>query len=177
MADYEFNVNTPAGQTVDRKLYVVYGNAGTYEVPKWHPMGKRVEDSSAENDYGENTSTDVLGNTYGTMKTPVITQSFDPCPIDSGDEYQAKLIQLAIVEQDVRALANQDLLRVHLYLTDEDGNAFAERYPSSMVRPNGPGGEGGGDLTMPVEVTFGGEREKGKAKVSGGTVTFTREGK
>lgn len=175
MAEKKFTIKLPAGQTVARKLYVVYGNTGTYEEPKWHPVGKRVEDSSAENDFNEETKQDILGNAYGTARTPVITQEFDPCEIDPGDEYQAKLVQLMIVEQNVQALANQDLLRVHLYLTDEEGNAFAERYPASMVLPNGPGGEGGGDLTMPVNVTFGGARETGTAKAASGSVTFTKD--
>lgn len=170
-----FTIKTPAGETIDRKLYVVYGNSGTYDDPKWHPIGKRVEDSSADNDFGDETKQDILGNTHGTMKTPTITQSFDPCEIDSGDEYQAKLVQLAVIDQDVKALANQDLLRVHLYLEDEEGNAFAERYPSSMVKPTSLGGEGGGALTMPVEITFGGQREKGSAKVTRDGVTFTAE--
>ena len=174
MAEEKFTIKTPAGQTVARELYVVYGNSGTYEAPKWHPIGKRVEDSSAENDFSEESKQDILGGTYGTMKKPIISQDFDPCEIDPEDEYQAKLIQLLVVEQNVQALANQDLLRVHLYLTDESGNAFAERYPSSMVLPNGPGGEGGGSLTMPTSITFGGVRETGSAKVTAEGVTFTK---
>lgn len=176
MAEEKYKVRTPAGQTVDRHLYLVLGNTGTYDAPKWHPIGKRVEDSGAEVDYSDETIQDVLGGVYGTMKKPVITQDFDPCPIDAGDEYQQKLIQLAVIDQDVQALANQDLLRVHLYLTDDSGNAFAERFPSSMVKPNGPAGEGGGNLTMPVSITFGGVREKGHVSVSdaeGGGKTYT----
>lgn len=175
MDEKEYSVRTVEGQTVARQLYVVYGNCGEYAEPDWHPIGKRVEDSSAELDYSDESSQDILGNTFGTMKKPIITQDFDPCPIDAGDKYQQKLLQLAIVKQDVQALANQDLLRVHLYLTDEEGNAFAERFPASMVKPNGPGGEGGGNLTMPTSITFGGTRETGSAKVEGGKVTFTKD--
>lgn len=175
MAD-EYTLKGTEGQTIDRQLYVVYGNVGEYGEPDWHPIGKRVEDSSAENDYSTETTQDILGGTYGTMKKPVITQDFDPCPIDPGDKYQAKLIQLAVVEQNVQALANQDLLRVHLYLQNEGGDAFAERFPSSMVEVNGPGGEGGGNLTLPTSITFGGIRETGTAKVTDGKVTFTKGG-
>ena len=68
----------------------------------------------------------------------------------------------------------QDLLRIHLYAEDENGNAFAERYHSCMVKPNGLGGAGGGTLTMPIDVTFGGTREVGTASVADdGTITFT----
>lgn len=169
-----FTVNTPAGQTADRKLYLCCGNSGTKEEPKWGRLGKRVEDSSAEMDWSEETKTDILGDTYSTMRTPIISQTFDPCEVDSGDEYQKHIIELAVVQQDAAALCNQDLLRIHLYLVDEDGKAFAERYPSSMVKPSELGGSGGGALTMPVDVTFGGTREVGTASVdSDGTITFT----
>lgn len=169
-----FTFNTPAGQTVARKMYLVCGNYGTAETPKWGRLGKRVEDSSAELDWGEETKQDILGDTYSTMKTPTISQTFDPCELDSGDEYQQHIWNLAVVDQDAPALSNQDLLCIHLYAVDEDGNVFAERYPSSMVKPSGLGGEGGGPLTMPIDVTFGGTREIGTASVAAdGTITFT----
>ena len=172
-----YKFSTPAGQTIDRKLYLCCGNSGTYAAPKWGRLGKRVEDSSAEMDWGENTKIDIMGDTYSTMKTPTVSQSFDPCELDSGDEYQQHVWELAVVEQDAPALCNQDLLRIHLYAVDEAGNAFAERYPSSMVKPSGLGGEGGGSLTMPVDITFGGTREVGTASVAAdGTITFTPKG-
>ena len=169
-----YKFKTPAGQTIDRKLYLVCGNYGTSAAPEWGKLGKRVEDSSAEMDWGEETKKDILGDTYTTMKTPTISQPFDPCELDSGDEYQQKVWQLAVVDQDAPALCNQYLLRIHLYAQDEQGRAFAERYPSSMVKPTGLGGEGGGTLTMPIDVTFGGIREVGTASVAAdGTITFT----
>ena len=169
-----YKFKTPAGQTIDRKLYLVCGNYGTSAAPEWGKLGKRVEDSSAEMDWGEETKKDILGDTYTTMKTPTISQPFDPCELDSGDEYQQKVWQLAVVDQDAPALCKQDLLRIHLYAQDEQGRAFAERYPSSMVKPTGLGGEGGGTLTMPIDVTFGGIREVGTASVAAdGTITFT----
>ena len=126
-------------------------------------------------DWGEETKKDILGDTYATMKTPIITQTFDPCELDSGDDYQQKVWNLAVVDQDAPALCNQDLLRIHLYAVDEEGNAFAERYPASMVKPTGLGGEGGGTLTMPIDITFGGTREVGTASVgTDGTITFTK---
>ena len=169
-----YKFKTPAGQPIDRKLYLVCGNYGTSAAPEWGKLGKRVEDRSAEMDWGEETKKDILGDTYTTMKTPTISQPFDPCELDSGDEYQQKVWQLAVVDQDAPALCNQDLLRIHLYAQDEQGRAFAERYPSSMVKPTGLGGEGGGTLTMPIDVTFGGIREVGTASVAAdGTITFT----
>ena len=162
----KFKLAGTPGQTVDRKQYLVYGNSATYDSPKWNVIGKRVEDSSSEEDWSEESITDVLGDTYTSMKPPVTSQSFDPCPIDPEDEYQEKLLQLYVVERNAQALVSQDLLRVHAYLTDESGRyAFAERFPSSMVKPSGIGGEGGGDLTMPVDITFGGTRETGYVHV------------
>lgn len=173
----EFKFKTPAGQTIDRKLYLCCGNSGTADAPKWGRLGKRVEDSSAEMDWSEESKQDVLGDTYTTMKTPIITQQFDPCELDAGDEYQQKVWNLAVVDQDAPALCAQDLLRIHLYAVDENGNAFAERYPASMVKPSGLGGEGGGSLTMPIDITFGGTREVGTASVAeDGTITFTPKG-
>lgn len=161
-----FKLAGTPGQTLERRLYLVYGNSGTYADPKWNVIGKRVEESTAEEDWSEESITDVLGDTYPSMKAPITTQSFDPCPIDPGDEYQAKLVQLYVVERNAQALVSQDLLRVHAYLTDSTGAyAFAERFPSSMVKPTGLGGEGGGDLTMPVDITFGGTRERGYVPV------------
>lgn len=172
-----YKFHTPKGQTIDRRLYLVCGNYGTAEAPRWGRLGKRVEDSSAEMDWGEESKKDILGDTYTTMKTPTITQTFDPCELDAGDEYQQHVWQLAVVDQDAPALCSQDLLRIHLYAVDEDGNAFAERYPSSMVKPSGLGGEGGGALTMPIDITFGGAREVGAASVAAdGAITFTPKG-
>lgn len=169
----KYRFNTPPGQTVGRKLYLCCGNYGTPDTPKWGRLGKRVEESSAEMEYSEETKQDILGDTHSTMKTPIITQSFDPCELDSEDEYQQYLWNLAVVDQDAPALCNQDLLRIHLYAVDDDGNCFAERYPSSMVKPTGLGGAGGGSLTMPIDVTFGGKREVGSASIADdGTITF-----
>lgn len=173
----KFKLAGTPGQTIDRKLYLVYGNTCTYSAPDWHVIGKRVEDSSSEEDWSEESITDILGDTYTTMKTPITSQSFDPCPIDSSDEYQSKLVQLYVVDRDAQSLTNQDLLRVHLYLLDDSKTkAFAERFPSCMVKPTGLGGEGGGNLTMPIDVTFGGTREKGYVSVPASPhdeITFT----
>lgn len=171
MADIEFN--TTAGQTVDRALMIAYLNTGTNSVPVWSPIGKRVEDSSAEYDWSDETKQDILGNTWGTMKKPVVTQTFDPCELDAEDVAQKKIWNLAVVQQDAQALANQDMLIVHLYAGSTA--AFAERYESCMVKPSSLGGEGGGNIGMPIDVTYGGKRTTGTAAVSDGIVTFTAD--
>lgn len=156
-----WKVTGTPGQPANRWLYLVCGNSGTYESPKWHAIGSRVESSTTDEDWQEESTADIIGDTHTSMKTPITSQSFDSVHVEPGDDYQEKLLNHFIVDRDAQALASQDILRIHAYLTDGNGHAFAERYPSSMVKPTGIGGDGGGDLTMPVDVTFGGTREKG----------------
>ena len=167
MADYNFTTNP--GETVARELLVAYLNTGTDESPVWSPLGKRVEDSSAEYDWGESTSQDILGNAWAKLKKPIITQTFEPCDLDAGDEAQKKIWQLAVVEQNAQALSNMDLLIAHLYA------GFGERYESCMVKPSSLGGEGGGNIGMPLDITYGGERSIGSVTNTGGTIKFTPE--
>lgn len=167
MADYKFT--TEAGQTIKRELLIAYLNTGTATEPVWSPVGKRVEDSSAEYDWGTETKRDILGSTYGTMKKPVITQSFDPCELDADDAAQQKIWKLAVVDQDAQALANMDMLIAHMYA------GFAERYDSCMIEVQSEGGEGGGNIGMPINVTYGGNRTVGSVSNTGGKVTFTAE--
>ena len=167
MADYNFTTNP--GETVARELLVAYLNTGTDESPVWSPLGKRVEDSSAEYDWGESTSQDILGNAWAKLKKPIITQTFEPCDLDAGDEAQKKIWQLAVVEQNAQALSNMDLLIAHLYA------GFGERYESCMVKPSSLGGEGGGNIGMPLDITYGGKRTIGSVSNTGGTIKFTAE--
>lgn len=173
MADLEFN--TASGQTVDRELLIAYLNTGTTSAPVWSPLGSRVTDSSMEYDWQEESNKDILGTTRSTMKKPIITQTFDPCDLDAGDAAVLKVWNLAVKEQNVAALTNQDMLIVHLYAGTKDTAAFAERYSACMVKPSSLGGEGGGFVGMPMDVTYGGTRTVGTAAVSAGTVTFTAD--
>lgn len=171
MADITFN--TTAGAVVERKLLLLYLNTGSSDAPTWKVLGKRVEDSSMEYDWGDESKTDILGDTYSTMKTPVITQTFDPCELDSGDEAQLKIWKQSIQQQDIAAMCSNDLLVVHAYTGTPETGAFAERYPASMVKPSGLGGSS--NVGMPVDVTLGGKRSTGVAKTSGGVLTFTED--
>lgn len=173
MSDLEFN--TTSGQTVDRELLIAYLNTGTSTVPVWSPLGTRVTDSSMEYDWQEESNKDILGTTRTTMKKPIITQTFDPCDLDAGDTAVVKIWNLAVKEQNAAALANQDMLIVHLYAGTKDTATFAERYSACMVKPSSLGGEGGGFVGMPMDVTYGGTRTVGTAAVSAGTVTFTAD--
>lgn len=173
MADLTFK--TKEGQTVDRALLILFLNVGTADEPSWAQVGKRVEESSAEYDWGEETKTDILGDTYTSLKKPTITQSFDPCELDAGDKAQLKIWNAAIKDQDVQALSNMDMMVVHLYAGPADGDAFAERYNACCVKPTSLGGGGGGNIGMPIDVTYGGSRATGTAKVNDGVVTFTAE--
>lgn len=170
MADLTFS--TPSGQPVAREKLLAYLNTGTSSAPVWNPLGKRVEDSSAEYDWGKESSQDVLGNTYSSMKKPVITQNFEPLPLDGGDAAILKLWNLGVKDQDAQALVSQDVLIVHLYAGD---TAFAERYDACAISINSLGGTGGGNIEMPIEITYGGTRKTGKATVTEGVVSFTAD--
>lgn len=173
MADYTFNTNP--GETIARELLIAYLNVGDASTPEWAAIGKRVEDSSEEFDWGEETTQDIIGNTYTTMKKPTITQSFDPLPLDAEDKAGEKIWNLAVKEQNAQALANMDMLIAHFYAENSSKN-FAERYSSCAVRATGLGGEGGGNIGMPIEVTYGGTRTIGSVSKSGdGAVTFAPE--
>ena len=104
MEDLTFN--TTEGQTIDRELLIAYLNTGTSAVPVWSAIGKRVEDSSVEMDWGQESSQDILGNTFTTMKKPTMTQTFDPIPLDAGDPAAVKMWNMAVKDHDAQALAN-----------------------------------------------------------------------
>lgn len=169
MADLTFN--TTAGAVVERKMLILYLNTGSSSTPEWSPIGKRVEDSSMEYDWGDESKTDIFGRTYTTMKKPTIKQTFDPCELDASDTAQVKIWNQAVKDQDVSAMTNNDLLVVHTYAGTADTAVFAERYSACMVKPSGLGGSS--NIGMPIDVTFGGDRTTGTAAVVAGVVTFT----
>lgn len=119
MADLEFN--TTAGQTIARELLIAYLNTGTAESPSWSAFGKRVEDSDEEMDWSQESTQDILGNTWTTMKKPIITQSFDPIPMDAGDAAAVKLWNLGVKDQNAQSLANQDIYYRYYICGDFDG--------------------------------------------------------
>lgn len=168
--------NTTPGQTIAREQMICFLNTGSYAAPQWSALGTRVEESSESFDWSDESKQDILGNTHSTMNKPIITQSFEPCNLDAADSAISKVWELGVKDQDNHALASMDLLIVHLYAGAE-GAAFAERYPSSMVKPTGLGGGGGGSMEMPIDVTYGGKREVGTAALAAdGTPTFAKSG-
>lgn len=171
MADLTFN--TTAGQTIDRELVIAYLNTGTASTPVWSPLGTRVEDSSEAFDWSEESIRDILGNTWNSMRKPIISQTFEPGDLVADDTALVKIWNLGVKDHDARALTAQDMLIVHFY-AGETASPFAERYSACMVIPTGLGGAGGGNLGMPVNVTYGGTRTVGTAaKAQDGTITFT----
>ena len=166
--------NTVPNRTIQRDLLIAYLNTGTTSNPIWDPLGRRVQDSSTELDWESDTVRDILGSTYGTMKKPKITQTFEPCDLDGADAAQLKIWNLAVKDQDAQALAAQDMLLVHFY-AGSASTPFAERYAACMVEVTGLGGEGGSNIGMPITVTFGGTRTTGTASrdAQTGVVTFT----
>lgn len=168
---YEFN--GADNQTIARELLLLFLNTGTKDSPIWAPIGKRVEDSSMELDWQRESKKDIMGNTYNTMKKPVITQTFEPWELAKGDVAQEKVWQLAFVEQNAQALCNMDVLVVHAYAGTANTAVFAERNEASSIEVTGLGGAGGGNIEMPITVTYGGTRTVGTAAMAGGNVTFT----
>lgn len=169
----ELTFNTTAGQTIDREMYLMCLNTGTSEVPVWSPLGRRTPESNAEYDWGGETSRDILGKVRTNMDKPVINQTFDPLPLDSGDPAIVKLWNLAVKDQNAAALGAMDILIVHLYAGTANTAVFAERYTGSAIRNSGLGGPGNGNNSMPIQVTPGGDRITGTAAVSNGVITFT----
>lgn len=91
-----------------------------------------------EYDWQEESNKDILGTTRSTMKKPIITQTFDPCDLDAGDAAVLKIWNLAVKEQNVAALTNQDMLIVHLYAGTKDTAAFGralQRLYGQAVQP------------------------------------------
>lgn len=171
-----FTFNTPDGETVARELLIAYLNTGTASSPVWSPLGNRTTDSSEEFDWSRESVKDILGNTRTSMKKPIITQTFDPWELDGGDEAVMKVHQLAVIEQNAQALCNLDMMIAHFYTTASGSSAgsFAERYSACSIENTGLGGEGGGNIGMPITVTYGGERTAGTvSKGTNGAVTFT----
>lgn len=158
MSNPTFNTNN--GQQIAREKLVAYLNTNTAVSPTWSPIGYTVPESSVEYDWGEDTSQDILGVTRTTMKKPTVTQSFEDVKLQAGDPAYELVWVKGVQNQDPSALCNLDILIVHLYAGTASA-PFAERYPQSSLRPTSIGGEGGGFLTMPFEVTYGGEREVG----------------
>lgn len=169
----EITFNTKANQEIARDLVVLMVNTATHDSPEWHPVGYGVEDSAAEYDWQRESKKDILGNTFTTMKKPIITQSFDAWSLRSGDAAQKYFWDLAVKDQDAQGMANVDCLVIHKYAGAENTAMFAERYTGTAIEMSGFGGEGGGNIVMPITAVYGGERTTGTAEIQSGTVTFT----
>lgn len=175
MAEKFTIATTGDGISATREMLITFLDTGTTETPVWSAMGAKVTDSNIEYDWGLETITDILGVNHTKAKTAQMNQSFSGSEIVAGDSVMNHLVDLAVVQKDPAKLVNQDCLIVHVYLKNSDGASFAERYPASSVVPTTVGGEGGGALVSDIDVTYGGARAVGSAKVSDGTVTFTPE--
>lgn len=171
----DVNFNTPNGETVNRELLVSFLDVGTSSAPDLAPLGSRTTDSSEELDWSRESSIDILGKTRTSMKKPIVTQTLDPLPLDAGDKAITHLHKLAIVDQNSAALCNLKMVVVHMYASVEGKTGyFAERYDACSVEVTGLGGEGGGNINMPITVTYGGTRTLGvAAKGTDGSFTFT----
>lgn len=175
MADIKFKDETSANP-YDRATLMAFINVATSpETEDWAPLGIRATSGDHSYDWQSESSTDIWGNIYSSMKKPIVSTSLDPWPLTGNDKAQKHIWRLAVAEQDHVKLSGQDILIVHSYATvgDAAANFFSERYDASMVAVTRIGGDGGGLLTDGCDVTFGGKRTVGKATLSDGAVTYT----
>ena len=173
MANTPLTFNTPEKQTIAREALIACLNTGTKDSPVWSPVGIRVSGSTAEYDWQRETSKDIMGNSYSSMKTPIVTQSFDPWEMTNGDAAQLDIWNKGIRDQDAQAMSAFDMLIVHKYAGSKDTAVFGERYDACAIEISSIGGEGGGSLGMPISVTYGGTRTTGTVSVSDGNFAFS----
>ena len=166
--------NTTAEQFIAREQLVAFLNTGTAQAPVWSPIGSTVTDGSMEYDWSEDTTQDILGVTRTTLKKPTVTQSFEGVQLYEGDPAHEMIWVQGVKNQNPAALCDLDLMVAHLY-AGSGSTPFAERYPSSAIRPTSIGGEGGGFIEMPFDATYGGERTVGTVSrdTTTGAYSFT----
>lgn len=170
----EYVLATEPNQTIARKNFVLYLNIGTKQSPNWAPIGRRVTDSTMDFDWSEENNIDIFDTPRSIVHSPTMTQSFSGYALDSGDEAMERIWEVAIAERDVGAMTEFQILVAHLYAELRTGNsAFGEMYDSCTILPESIGGEGGGNLQMPINITIGGERTTGSIEIDGKTITFT----
>ena len=176
MAD-NLSFNVADGVTIARETLIANLNVGTSTAPEWAPVGIRVYSGQEDFDWQRETNQDIIGNAYSSMKKPIITQSFDGWEISGGDKAAIQIWNQGVRDQNPQAMSNNDMLIVHKYVySDGTTKFFAERYKACAAEISSLGGDGGGNLTMPINVTYGGERTIGSVSVADGAFTFTADG-
>lgn len=167
------NFNIVSGQTASRETLIACLNVDEASSPKWVPVGIRVYSSQADYDWQRETNQDIIGNAYSAMKKPIVTQAFDPWELSGGDEAQLMIWNDGVRRQDAQAMSNKDMLIIHKYAGTANTAVFAERYESCAIEITSLGGDGGGNLAMPINVTYGGTRTTGTVAIANGEFTFT----
>lgn len=174
MAD-NLTFNSGAGKTIARETLIANINvADSPTSPEWSIVGIRVYDSSESFDWQRDTQQDIAGNAYSSMKKPIVTQNFDGWELSGGDKAAEWIWNNGVRKQDAQVMSNVDMLIVHKYVyTDGTSKFWAERYASCAIEINTLGGEGGGNLAMPITVTYGGTRTLGSVTAASGKYNFT----
>lgn len=166
--------NEETYQTIDRKELMIFINVASSGSPDWAPLGIGVNNAAQSYDWQRESKKDIWGNTYNTMKTPLVSTELDEWPVAGNDKAQRHIWELAVVNQDHTKLSAQDILVVHEYAhVGVSTKLFAERYDATSVEVTSLGGEGGGTLVQAASVSYGGTRTIGSATLTGGTVSFT----
>lgn len=164
-------------QTVARKELVAYINVSANQnAAEWVPIGWHCTDSSMSVEIDTDTQKDILGNVFTNASTPELSQEFDPLPIRQGE--QVDKIQQLLHDQwmSQNFSGTYDTLIVYLYAgANENPRKYdAHRFPASTIVPGDFGGSADEPLNRPITVYFGGAMEQGKATITDGVVTYTK---
>ena len=169
----KFEFTVADGMEMDRDGLICCLNVGAEDTPDWAPLGCGTEESSTEYDWQMETKRDILGHTHISAKKPIKTQTFDPLPLTKGERATMFLWEKAVIEENPQILTNLDLLEVHKYVIWKGTEKMLGiRHKRSSAFNTAFGGAGGASLDMPVEVTYGGERELGQVTIENGVFKY-----
>ena len=134
----------------------------------WFILGKDIEDMSMELNPSTTTTKNILDETSVTDEGFEPSMTADPYYADPDDAIYPKLKEIAF-ERKKGDECKTKYLEVIIDKTEGPFDAWVE---DCIVKPTAYGGSQGG-INIPFTVTPCGNRIKGTAAVSGGTVTFT----
>lgn len=134
-----FDYDTAIERDVQRKYLAHYVNIGDGS-DEWEILGYKVEDASIEFNWEEETTTDILGNTYRsiTRSQPEIT--LDGYIVNTKSKFLKKMTDMAI-RNAYDEFSNFEILTVYYWLT-KDGKYLAKKESKCTIQPDSIGGEG-----------------------------------
>lgn len=136
--------------------------------PSWCILGKDIEDMSMELNPSTTTTKNILDETSVTDEGYEPSMTADPYYANPDDAIYPKLKVIAL-DRKKGDDCKSKYLEVIIDKTEGPFDAWVE---DCIIKPMAYGGAQGG-VNIPFTVTPCGNRVKGTATVSGGTVTFT----